>query len=92
MITPVKKQHQILHLLLPAVAFANLWAGGRFRELAIDLLRFSAAAPGGTMDALVTQIMLWGREQGYQWFSLGMAPLAGLEGRALAPPVINWVM
>lgn len=67
------------------VAFANLWASGGFRELSIDLMRFSDAAPNGTMDALFTQIMLWGREQGYQWFSLGMAPLAGLESRSLAP-------
>ena len=66
-------------------AFANLWASGGFRELAADLMRFSAAAPGGSMDALFTQTMLWGREQGYEWFSLGMAPLAGLESPALAP-------
>lgn len=67
------------------VAFANLWASGGFRELSIDLMRFSAAAPDGSMDALFTQIMLWGRKQGYQWFSLGMAPLAGLDSRPLAP-------
>ena len=29
--------------------------------------------------------MLWGKQQGYNWFNLGMAPLAGLEDRALAP-------
>ena len=29
--------------------------------------------------------MLWGREQGYRWFNLGMAPLAGLENHPLAP-------
>ncbi len=29
--------------------------------------------------------MLWGRAQHYQWFSLGMAPLSGLEEHALAP-------
>jgi phosphatidylglycerol lysyltransferase len=67
------------------VAFANLWSSGGLQELAIDLMRFSGAAPNGTMDALFTQIMLWGREQGFQWFSLGMAPLAGLESRSLAP-------
>jgi phosphatidylglycerol lysyltransferase len=67
------------------VAFANLWSSGGFQELAIDLMRFSGAAPNGTMDTLFTQIMLWGREQGFQWFSLGMAPLAGLESRSLAP-------
>ncbi len=37
------------------------------------------------MDALFTHLMLWGRDQGYQWFSLGMAPLAGLERHSLAP-------
>jgi phosphatidylglycerol lysyltransferase len=29
--------------------------------------------------------MLWGKEQGYEWFNLGMAPLSGLEPTALAP-------
>jgi phosphatidylglycerol lysyltransferase len=29
--------------------------------------------------------MLRGREEGFQWFNLGMAPLAGVEGRRLAP-------
>jgi phosphatidylglycerol lysyltransferase len=29
--------------------------------------------------------MLWGKEQGYGRFNLGMVPLAGLEERALAP-------
>jgi phosphatidylglycerol lysyltransferase len=29
--------------------------------------------------------MLWGRQEGYQWFNLGMAPLSGLENRTLAP-------
>ncbi len=37
------------------------------------------------MEYLLIELMLWGREQGYQWFSLGMAPLSGLESRALAP-------
>ena len=67
------------------VAFANLWVSAGKEELSIDLMRFGDAAPKGTMDALFTQIMLWGRERGYQWFSLGMAPLAGLEQHSLAP-------
>jgi len=67
------------------VAFANLWASGGLQELSIDLMRFSESAPKGTMDALFTQIMLWGKGQGYQWFNLGMAPLGGLQRQALAP-------
>jgi phosphatidylglycerol lysyltransferase len=30
-------------------------------------------------------MMEWGKQQGYRRFSLGMAPLSGLEDRALAP-------
>jgi phosphatidylglycerol lysyltransferase len=29
--------------------------------------------------------MLWGKAENYQWFCLGMAPLAGLEHRRLSP-------
>ena len=66
------------------VAFANLWRGGR-EELSIDLMRYLPDGPNGVMDYLLIQIMLWGRAQGYEWFSLGMAPLAGLQNRSFAP-------
>ena len=36
-------------------------------------------APAGLMDYLFVELMLWGSRQGYRWFNLGMAPLAGLE-------------
>ena len=42
-------------------------------------------APRSAMDFLFVELMLWGRAQGYQWFNLGMAPLAGLEEHPLAP-------
>lgn len=66
-------------------AFSNLWPGGGREELSADLMRFAPDAPNGTMDYLFAELLLWGREQGYRWFNLGMAPLAGLEDRALAP-------
>jgi phosphatidylglycerol lysyltransferase len=37
------------------------------------------------MDFLFTHVMQWGKEQGYDWFTLGIAPLAGIEARRLAP-------
>ena len=37
------------------------------------------------MDYLFIELMLWGKQQGYNWFSLGMAPMSGLEDRMLAP-------
>ena len=67
------------------VAFANLWGTENLEELSIDLMRFSPDAPRSAMDYLFIELMLWGRAQGYRWFNLGMAPLAGLENRALAP-------
>jgi phosphatidylglycerol lysyltransferase len=67
------------------VAFANLLRGGGQEEITVDLMRFTESAPNGTMDFLFAQLMLRGREEGFQWFNLGMAPLAGVEGRRLAP-------
>ena len=37
------------------------------------------------MDYLIIHMMFWGKQQGYKWFNLGMAPLSGLESRNLAP-------
>ncbi|MGK0189195.1 MAG: phosphatidylglycerol lysyltransferase [Verrucomicrobiales bacterium] len=67
------------------VAFANVCAGADKGELSIDLMRHSTAAPYGVMEFLFVELMLWGKAEGYQWFSLGMAPLSGLENRTLAP-------
>ena len=38
------------------------------------------------MDFVFTELMLWGRDHGYSWFSIGMAPLAGRCRGTLAPP------
>ena len=66
-------------------AFANVWPTGTKEELSVDLMRFGPDAPRGAMDYLFIELMLWGRKQGYRWFNLGMAPLAGLERHPLAP-------
>jgi phosphatidylglycerol lysyltransferase len=66
-------------------AFANLWTTDTREELSVDLMRFGPDAPRGAMDYLFIELMLWGRREGYRWFNLGMAPLAGLEAHPLAP-------
>ncbi len=66
-------------------AFANLWTGAQLEELSIDLMRYLPDAADGIMEYLFIRLMQWGKEQGYRWFNLGMAPLSGLENRALAP-------
>jgi phosphatidylglycerol lysyltransferase len=37
------------------------------------------------MEALILNLMLWGRGEGYGRFNLGMAPLSGLEPSPVAP-------
>ncbi|HEY8035776.1 MAG TPA: bifunctional lysylphosphatidylglycerol flippase/synthetase MprF [Methylobacter sp.] len=66
-------------------AFANLWQTTDRQELSLDLMRYDPDSPKGIMDFLFTELMMWGKAENYRWFSLGMAPLAGLERRPLAP-------
>jgi len=66
-------------------AFANLWQTASHQELSIDLMRYDPDSPKGIMDFLFAELLLWGKAENYHWFSLGMAPLAGLERRPLAP-------
>lgn len=67
------------------IAFVNLLQGADKEELSLDIMRFAKSVPNGVMDFLFAEIMLWGKVQGFQFFSLGMAPLSGLEKHALAP-------
>jgi len=67
------------------IAFANLWPGADMMELSVDLMRFDHRAPRDVMEALFVQLMIWGKQQGYRWFSLGMAPLYGFEKSPVAP-------
>lgn len=67
------------------VAFANVWLGAERREISVDLMRYTSVAPPGVMEFLLIELMLWGKENGYQKFNLGMAPLSGIENRSLAP-------
>ncbi|QYF86923.1 phosphatidylglycerol lysyltransferase domain-containing protein [Brevundimonas sp. PAMC22021] len=68
------------------VAFANILMGeGPAREAAIDLMRHSPDGPHGVMDYLFVRCIQWARAEGLAAMDLGMAPLAGLEDRRLAP-------
>jgi phosphatidylglycerol lysyltransferase len=67
------------------VAFTNLWLSRARDEFSIDLMRYGNEAQKGVMDYLFIELMLWGKQEGYRWFNLGMAPLAGLEKHPLAP-------
>ncbi|HWU76807.1 MAG TPA: bifunctional lysylphosphatidylglycerol flippase/synthetase MprF [Rhodanobacter sp.] len=67
------------------LAFANLFLGDTGEEASVDLMRHRPDSPAGIMDYLFVELMLWARGEGYRWFNLGMAPLAGLHNRRQAP-------
>ncbi|MCI3132436.1 phosphatidylglycerol lysyltransferase domain-containing protein [Phenylobacterium aquaticum] len=67
------------------VAFATLWTTAARTSFSMDLMRYADDAPKNIMDYLFVELIAWGRTQGYQAFEFGMAPLAGLEDRPLAP-------
>jgi phosphatidylglycerol lysyltransferase len=66
------------------MAFANIWTSPSKLELSVDLMRHTPQAPGGIMQYLFTELILWGQAQEYQYFGLGMAPFSGFEQRNLA--------
>jgi phosphatidylglycerol lysyltransferase len=63
------------------LAFANEIPSFRKGEATIDLMRHRADAPNNAMDYLFTKLFLAKKEEGFAFFSLGMAPLAGFEER-----------
>ncbi|MCD6200092.1 MAG: DUF2156 domain-containing protein [Deltaproteobacteria bacterium] len=67
------------------IAFANIWQGAGKEEISIDLMRYLPEIHYGIMDYLIIQLMLWGKQEGYRWFNLGMGPFSGLNDHALAP-------
>jgi len=64
------------------VAFANIWLTADRKRGAVDLMRHVPDTPGGLMDFLFTEILLWAQTHGLTSFDLGMAPLAGLAEEA----------
>ncbi len=72
------------------IAFANILSTSEKQELSIDLMRYYPNAPNGTMDFLLTRLMLWGKEEGFQRFNLGMAPLSGVGDNQMVPFVTRF--
>ena len=77
-IAVLKKDNEI-------IAFANIMVTESKREAAVDLMRYLKSCISGTMEYLFIYIILWAKNEGYERFSLGMAPLSGMENRDIAP-------
>jgi phosphatidylglycerol lysyltransferase len=67
------------------VAFATLWTKPDKSEFSMDLMRYCDEAPKNVMDFLFVELFQWGKAEGFEAFNFGMAPLAGLLSRPLAP-------
>ncbi len=67
------------------VAFATLWTTPDLSEFSMDLMRYGEGAPKNIMDFLFVELFHWGAAKGFKAFDFGMAPLAGLLDRPLAP-------
>jgi phosphatidylglycerol lysyltransferase len=75
----------VLRLDSTIVAFANIWETPNREEMSVDLMLHLPDTPYGAMDLLFVRLLQLGAARGFRRFSLGMAPLSGLHGGALAP-------
>lgn len=49
-----------------------------YQTISVDLMRFRPEAETGTIDFLFLSLIDWAKDQGYQRFNMGMAPLANV--------------
>lgn len=59
------------------LAFANLLRGPHREEFSIDLMRYRSDAPS-VMDFLFASLFFYAKDQGFERFNLGMAPLSSV--------------
>ncbi|ESQ77339.1 phosphatidylglycerol lysyltransferase domain-containing protein [Asticcacaulis sp. YBE204] len=67
------------------MAFANLWPSTGKSSLSLDLMRYAPDAPPNIMEYLFLSLIFHARDEGFTYFSLGMAPLGGLDAKPLSP-------
>ncbi|MBM6619806.1 phosphatidylglycerol lysyltransferase domain-containing protein [Bacillus suaedaesalsae] len=74
------------------IAFATLPSHTYKNEqnIHIDLMRYIPDSPNGTMDVLFTSIFLWAKEKGYDYCSLGMAPLSNVKPTNQPATLYEW--
>lgn len=79
-LTPVA----VVRLNSEIMAFANLWPTQARSVLTLDLMRYDPGSPPSTMEFLFLKLIEYARDNGYADFSLGLAPLGGVEARPLS--------
>ncbi len=66
--------------------FVNLIPSYLKGEVTNDLMRRRKSSPNGIMDYLFIKLFLHSKEQGYERFNLGMAPMSGFRENEQASP------
>ncbi len=61
------------------VGFLNIIPDYRPGECTYDLIRKTADAPGGVMDALIIDLIAYAKEQRLDYLNLGLVPMSGIE-------------
>lgn len=67
------------------IAFATLFQTQCKEAVGLDLIRFLPDTPHGVMEVLILRLIQHYQQEGYDWLSLGMAPLSGLSDSQAAP-------
>ena len=60
-------------------AFLNVIPDFAPEECTYDLIRKTADAPGGCMDALIIELVKYALEKKLKWLNLGLVPMAGIK-------------
>jgi len=60
------------------VAFLNIIPDYAKDECTYDMIRKSSEAPGGSMDALIVELIAYAKDRKYAYLNLGMVPMTGL--------------
>jgi phosphatidylglycerol lysyltransferase len=60
-------------------AFLNIIPDFAPEECTYDLIRKTADAPGGSMDALIIELIKYAKEKRLKYLNLGLVPMAGIE-------------
>jgi phosphatidylglycerol lysyltransferase len=60
------------------VAFTTLMPVYQPNVISVDLMRYLPGSPSGIMDAMFLHLFEWAKENGYEHFNMGMAPLSNV--------------
>jgi phosphatidylglycerol lysyltransferase len=69
-------------------AFTNIIPEYGRNESTIDMMRYRPESEYGTVDFMITSLLLWAQQQGFQTFNLGLSALSGI-GESSSDPALS---